>query len=194
VSPIFFNNQSEFRQWLEKNYARETELLVGYYRVETGKPSMTWSQSVDQALCFGWIDGIRKKVDGESYCIRFTPRKRTSKWSHINIAKVQELTRLGLMHPAGLEAFSHCKEANSGGYSFENEVKTLPEEFENKFRARTDAWEFYSAQPPSYRKMVTHWLLSARQKATQIKRLEELIQKSSQNTRLFNQYRRPGKQ
>ena len=185
MSPIFFKNQSEFRQWLEKNYASETELLVGYYRVETGKPSMTWSQSVDQALCFGWIDGIRKKVDGESYCIRFTPRKRTSKWSNINIAKVQELTRLGLMHPAGLEAFSYCKEANSGVYSFENEVKVLPAEFEKAFMNNAAAWEFFSNQPPSYRKTLVHWILSAKRQETQVSRLEKLITASARRQRLY---------
>lgn len=193
MSPIFFKNQSEFRQWLEKNHATETQLLVGYYKVETGKPCMTWSQSVDQALCFGWIDGIRKKVNEESYCIRFTPRKRISKWSNINIAKVKELTSKGLMHHAGLESFSHCKEANSGVYSFENDFKTLPQEFEEIFRGNKGAWEYYSAQSPSYRKMVAHWILSAKRKETQIKRLEELIQVSSRNERLFNQYRKPRK-
>jgi len=110
MDPIFFNNQDEFRNWLEKNHQAETELWVGYYKVGTGKPSLTWSQSVDQALCFGWIDGIRQSIDKESYCIRFTPRKKTSNWSAINIAKVEELSRQGLMQPAGLEAFRHLKE------------------------------------------------------------------------------------
>ena len=110
MTPIFFNNQNEFRNWLEKNHQAEMELWVGDYKVGTGKPSLTWSQSVDQALCFGWIDGIRQSIDSESYCIRFTPRKKTSNWSAINIAKVEELSRQGLMQPAGLEAFRHLKE------------------------------------------------------------------------------------
>ncbi len=125
MTPIFFNNQNEFRNWLEKNHQRETELWVGYYKVGTGKPSLTWSQSVDQALCFGWIDGIRQSIDEESYCIRFTPRKKTSIWSAINIAKVEELSRQGLMQPAGLEAFKYCKEANSRVYSFESRSKGI---------------------------------------------------------------------
>ena len=107
---IFFNDQYEFREWLMQHHATATELWVGYYKKGTGKPSMTWPESVDQALCFGWIDGVRYKVDEEGYRIRFTPRRKTSRWSAINIAKVQELKRLGLMMPAGLEAFSHCRE------------------------------------------------------------------------------------
>jgi len=183
--PVFFKNENEFREWLEKNHQSETELWVGYFKVETGKPSMTWSESVDQALCFGWIDGIRKKVDEESYCIRFTPRKPGSTWSKINIAKVEELTTKGLMNPAGIKAFSIMKENNSGIYSFENEIKDLPEEYAEIFKKNTPAWEFYSAQPPSYRKTMTHWILSARQEQTRISRLEKLIVESSKKNRLF---------
>jgi uncharacterized protein YdeI (YjbR/CyaY-like superfamily) len=103
--PRFFPSQLDFRKWLEKNHNKETELIVGFYKVGTGKPSLTWSQSVDQALCFGWIDGIRKSIDNESYCIRFTPRKPSSNWSAINIKKVEELTKLGLMKPEGTKHF-----------------------------------------------------------------------------------------
>src|SRR5687768_8037193 len=110
MTPIFFPSPSDFRAWLEKNHKTETELIVGYYKVDTGKPSMTWSQSVDQALCFGWIDGVRRSIDKESYCIRFTPRRPTSIWSDINIKKVEELTKLGLMKPEGLKAFALRKE------------------------------------------------------------------------------------
>jgi uncharacterized protein YdeI (YjbR/CyaY-like superfamily) len=190
MTPIFFNNQNEFRAWLEKNQHIESELWVGYYKVETGKPSMTWSQSVDQALCFGWIDGIRQSVDHESYCIRFTPRKKTSTWSAINIAKVEELTRKGLMRPAGLEAFKYCKEANSRTYSFESRAKELPEDYEKALQANHAAWEFFTGEAPSYKKTIVHWILSAKQEETRLKRLEKLILESEKRIRLFGNSRK----
>jgi uncharacterized protein YdeI (YjbR/CyaY-like superfamily) len=185
MDPIFFKNPAEFRDWLGKNHQSETEVWVGYYKKETGKPSMNWSESVDQALCYGWIDGIRKKVDEESYCNRFTPRKKTSTWSNINIAKVEVLIRQGLMMPAGLEAYKHRKENRTGIYSFENEIKDLPEEYATIFRKNKAAWKFYSVQPPSYRRTVTHWVLSAKQEATRLSRLEKLIAGSGEGKRLF---------
>jgi uncharacterized protein YdeI (YjbR/CyaY-like superfamily) len=185
MTPIFFNNQHEFRSWLEQNHLTEKELWVGYYRVETGKPTMTWSESVDQALCFGWIDGIRKKIDEESYCNRFTPRKKTSTWSNINIAKVEALIQQGLMMPAGLDAYNNRKESRTGIYSFENEIKDLPEDYTSIFRKNKSAWEFYSTTPPSYRKTMTHWILSAKQEATKMNRLEKLISASSKHSRMF---------
>ena len=183
--PIFFNNQLGFREWLGKNHLSATEVWIGYYKKETGKPCMNWSESVDQALCFGWIDGIRKKVDDQSYTIRFTPRKPGSTWSRINIAKVEELTGKGLMHPAGIEAFNKRKEHNSGIYSFENEIKDLPEEYAEIFKKNMPAWEFYSAQPPSYRRTITHWVLSAKQDATKLKRLERLVAESGKRSRIL---------
>jgi uncharacterized protein YdeI (YjbR/CyaY-like superfamily) len=183
--PVFFYHQNKFRDWLEKNHLVKKELWVGYFKVETGKSSLTWSQSVDQALCFGWIDGIRRSINSESYCIRFTPRKETSIWSARNIAKVEELSRQGLMQPAGLEAFRHRKENKSGIYSFENDRKNLPEKIENIFRENTAAWKFFTAQPPSYKKMVIHWLLSAKQETTRLSRLEKLMAESESKVRLF---------
>lgn len=185
MEPIFFKNTSEFREWLDKNHQSETEVWVGYFKKETGKPSMIWTESVDQALCFGWIDGIRKKVNDESYCNRFTPRKKTSNWSNINIAKVEALMRQGLMMPAGLEAFNNRKENRSGIYSFENEIRDLPEEYARIFRKNKAAWKYYSATPPSYRRTVTHWVLSAKQEATRLSRLEKLIAGSGEGKRLF---------
>src|SRR6187549_365301 len=120
MTPTFFANQSDFRKWLQKNHTKETELLVGFYKVGSGKPSMTWSQSVDQALCFGWIDGVRKSIDKDSYQIRFTPRKQTSIWSAVNIKKIEELTKQGLMQPEGLASFEKKQEAKSKIYSHEN--------------------------------------------------------------------------
>jgi uncharacterized protein YdeI (YjbR/CyaY-like superfamily) len=190
MNPVFFSNQNEFREWLEKNHRIETELWVGYYKVVTGKPSLTWPQSVDQALCYGWIDGIRQSVDNESYCIRFTPRKPTSIWSAINIAKVGELTRAGLMQPAGIEAFGKRKENRSGIYSFENVSKNLPEELDKILKANKDAWEFFTSQAPSYQKTMMHWILSAKQQATRLVRLEKLISESEKKGRLFDQYKK----
>ncbi len=185
MSPTFFQNTSEFRAWLEENHQTAIELWVGYYRVETGKPSMTWSESVDQALCFGWIDGIRKKVDDQSYTIRFTPRKPGSTWSRINIDKVEALSAQGLMHPAGIKAYSFKKENKSGIYSFENEIKDLPEEYAQIFKENKAAWEFYSVQPPSYRKVMTHWVLSAKQESTKLSRMNKLIGESGKKKRIY---------
>jgi uncharacterized protein YdeI (YjbR/CyaY-like superfamily) len=185
MTPIFFNCKSEFRTWLEKNHLSVTEQWVGFYKKETGKPSMTWSESVDQALCYGWIDGIRQKVDEESYCIRFTPRKPGSSWSKINIAKVEVLLLQGLMHPAGIEAFKKRKEDKSGIYSFENETKELPEAYVMIFRKNKAAWEYYASRPPSYRRTVTHWVLSAKKEATRLLRLEKLIAGSGERKRIF---------
>lgn len=185
MKPTFFATQEDFRAWLNKHYSSETELLVGFYKVGSGKSSITWSQSVDQALCFGWIDGVRKSVDGESYCIRFTPRKSTSIWSAINIRKVEELTAKGLMEPAGLIAFGLRKEHKSRVYSHENGTVELPAVFLHQFKSNVVAWEFFQAQAPSYRKVVLHWLMSAKQEKTKQARLQKLITMSSEGKRVF---------
>jgi len=140
MKPIFFENASAFRMWLETNGEKETELLVGYYKVSTGKPSMSWSESVDQALCFGWIDGIRRSIDDESYCNRFTPRKPNSNWSAVNIKKVEELISSGQMTPAGLRLFEQRKESKSEVYSYENRTEAFPTEIEARFRQHEKAW------------------------------------------------------
>lgn len=185
MRPVFFLNEKEFRKWLEKNHNKKTELLVGYYKVNTCKPSMTWSKSVDEALCFGWIDGIRKSIDEESYCIRFTPRRVTSIWSAVNINKVKKLTKSGLMHPAGIEVFNNRKKEKSGIYSFESGAKKFAENYENKFRANKKAWTFLTSQAPSYRRMVIHWIMSAKQEKTQLSRLERTITESEKQKKLF---------
>jgi len=136
---------------------------------------MSWSQSVDQALCFGWIDGVRRSIDHESYCIRFTPRKANSIWSTVNIRKIEELTTQGLMQPAGLAAFIKRKEAKSGIYSYEKEPVALSPAYLERFKANTQAWAFFQSQSPSYRKKSTNWVMSAKQAATQEKRLAALI-------------------
>lgn len=178
MNPTFFQNQNDFRDWLEKNHQSKKELLVGFYKVGTKKLSMTWSESVDQALCFGWIDGVRKSIDEESYSIRFTPRKPTSIWSAINIKKMEELTKAGLIKPAGLDAFKLRKENKSGIYSHETENVNLSAEYENQFKANKKAWEFFEKQAPSYKKVMTHWIMSAKQQKTQLSRLEKTISES----------------
>lgn len=160
------------------------ELLVGFYKVDSGKPSMTWPQSVDQALCFGWIDGIRKSIDSESYCIRFSPRKSTSNWSTINIRKVEELTKAGLMKPAGLEVFALRKEEYSGIYSHENDEHKLDSDLEIKFKNNKIAWDFFMKQPPSYRKAIVRWIMSAKQYSTRQSRIEKAINEFGQQKRL----------
>ena len=181
----FFATQQDFRNWLEKHYKTEQELYVGYYKVSSKKPSMTWSESVDQALCFGWIDGIRKTIDHESYCIRFTPRRPNSIWSDINIKKVEELTKAGLMKPEGIKAFSLRKEHQSGIYSHENEHAVFDANFENTFKENKIAWEYFSKQAPSYKKVITHWIMSAKQEKTRQARLEKTINSSEQQKRVM---------
>src|SRR5688572_16842050 len=182
MKPTFFSQQSEFRKWLEKYHDKETELLVGFYKVGSGKPSMTWSQSVDEALCFGWIDGVRKSIDDESYFIRFTPRKSTSIWSAVNIAKIKELTSKELMHKSGLDAFSKRKESKSRIYSFEKSGVAFSPGFEKLFKANKKAWKYFQELAPSYRKTSINWVMSAKQETTQIKRLNQLIGESEAGT------------
>lgn len=184
MTPTFFATQNEFRKWLQKHHKKETELLVGFYKVGSGKASMTWSESVDQALCFGWIDGVRRTVDEDSYCIRFTPRKATSIWSKINIKKVEELTKAGLMTEAGFKAFSLRKEHKSGIYSHEKEPTSFSADFEKQFKKKKAAWDFFNQQAPSYKKVITHWVMSAKQEATRQSRLEKLIKASEEKKRV----------
>lgn len=184
LKPIFFTKSSDLRKWFEKNYDKKLELLVGYYKVRTKKPSITWSQSVDEALCFGWIDGIRKSINDESYCIRFTPRKAKSIWSAINIKKVEALTKKGLMKAPGIEAFSKKEEYRSKIYSYEKEPVKLANHFEKKFKANKKAWIFFQSQAPSYQKIALHWVMNAKQETTRINRLNTLINDSEQNMKI----------
>ena len=176
--PVFFPTPLAFRNWLEKNYDKATELLVGFYKTGSGKASISWSESVDVAICFGWIDGIRKSIDDESYSIRFTPRKPKSIWSAVNIRKVEELTRQGLMHPAGLAAFSKREESKSRVYAYEKEATILSEDFLKQFTSNKKAWNYFKSMPPSYQKTAIHWVMDAKQEITKEKRLKELIEDS----------------
>ena len=176
MKPKFFKNQSDLRKWFEENHNKKKELLAGYYKKSSGKPSITWEESVDEALCFGWIDGIRKSLDEVSYTIRFTPRKNNSKWSTKNINRVGELIRLKQMEPAGLAIYKKRKEENSHTYSFEQRIVTLDKKYENILRENRKAWKYFQSQIPSYRRPVTHWIMSAKQEQTRLKRLQILIE------------------
>jgi len=179
-----FKSPAEFRKWLAKHHASEKELWVGYHRKETGKPSMTWQQSVDEALCYGWIDGIRKKVDDESYTIRFTPRKSRSTWSAVNIRRVHELIKDGRMSPAGLRAFEARVENRSGIYSYEQRKDQLDGPYAKRLERNKSARKFYQAQPASYRRAANWWVVSAKKEETRMKRLEQLIELSAQGLRI----------
>ena len=184
MKPTFFKTPDAFRQWLSKNHLSQTELLVGFYKVGSGKPSMSWPQSVDQALCFGWIDGVRKGVDDVSYTIRFTPRKKGSIWSNVNIYRAKELIETGLMQPAGLQAYEVRCENKSGIYSHEQGGVELVEPYQSLLKKKKAAWDFFHAQPASYRKAACWWIISAKQEPTRIRRLELLITCSLQSERI----------
>jgi uncharacterized protein YdeI (YjbR/CyaY-like superfamily) len=179
MEPTFFATPDEFRAWLDKHHEIETELLVGFHKKGSGRPSITWPESVDQALCFGWIDGVRRRIDDASYSIRFTPRKARSNWSAINVKRVAELTELGLMRPAGIAAFKRRSNAKTAIYAYEQrKAATLDPEQERRFRADERAWKWFQAQPPSYRRTATYWVVSAKKQETRQRRLERLIEDS----------------
>jgi uncharacterized protein YdeI (YjbR/CyaY-like superfamily) len=172
----YFPTPADLRRWFEKHHATEQELQIGYYKKGSGEPSITWPESVDQALCFGWIDGIRKSLDENSYTIRFTPRKRGSTWSNINIKRAQELIDEGLMQPAGLAAFNARRENRSGIYSYEQRSENLPEPYLGKLKKNKAAWKCFQSQPPGYRKIAMWWIVSAKKEETRLKRLAQLIE------------------
>jgi uncharacterized protein YdeI (YjbR/CyaY-like superfamily) len=181
INPAFFRAPAELREWLEQHHADASELWVGYYKVSSGSPSITWPESVDEALCFGWIDGIRKTIDEISYTIRFSPRKPGSTWSAVNIRRAQELIEQGRMHPTGLKAFQERRENRSGIYSYEQRQAQLPEEYSAKLEQDKPAWDFFQAQPDGYRKAVMWWIVSAKKEETRLKRLDQLIEDSAQS-------------
>jgi uncharacterized protein YdeI (YjbR/CyaY-like superfamily) len=172
---VHFKSASEFRKWLAKNHAAEKELWVGYYKKEVGKGGITWAQSVDEALCYGWIDGLRKSVDDESYTNRFTPRKPRSTWSSINIRRAQELIEEGRMRAPGLKAFEARQEYRSGIYSYEQRRDQLDDPYAKRLKRNPAAWKFYQSQSASYRRKVNWWVVSAKTETTRLKRLDTLI-------------------
>jgi uncharacterized protein YdeI (YjbR/CyaY-like superfamily) len=180
MAPTFFATPDEFRAWLEKHHESQTELLVGFHKKGSGRPSITWPESVDQALCFGWIDGVRRRIDDASYSIRFTPRKARSNWSAVNVKRVAELNEQGLMRPAGSAAFERRSDDKTAIYAYEQgKAATLDPEQERRFRADAQAWAWFQAQPPSYRRTATYWVVSAKKPETRQRRLERLIEDSA---------------
>lgn len=176
AEPQFFATPAQFRRWLAKHHASATELWVGYWKVGSGEPSITWPESVDEALCVGWIDGVRKSLGERSYTIRFTPRKAGSIWSAVNIARVEVLETEGRMRDAGRAAFARRRENTSGVYSFEQRSIELPEDYAKALKAHRKAWAHFQARTASYRKAVMWWIVSAKQEATRQCRLAQLIE------------------
>jgi uncharacterized protein YdeI (YjbR/CyaY-like superfamily) len=186
MSPVFFEYAAQFRAWLERNHQHAPELMVGFRKVGSGAPSMTWPESVDEALCFGWIDGVRRRIDDSSYVIRFTPRRRDSIWSAVNLAKAQRLIAEGRMRPAGQAAYDARSQKRTGIYSFEQKrPAALTAAETRKFRENEAAWKFFQAVAPSYRKAVTHWVTSAKKPETSARRLEQLVEACAEGRRLL---------
>ena len=185
MKPRFFKTPAAFRKWLAANHAKVKELWVGFHKKNSGKSSITWPESVDEALCFGWIDGVRKRIDEQSYMIRFSPRKPDSIWSAVNIRNVERLIKEGRMTGAGLKAFEARKEYRSGIYSYEQRPADLVEPYASHFKRNKTAWKFFQAQPPYYRKTMTWFIVSAKQEATRLARLERLISASANGQRLM---------
>jgi uncharacterized protein YdeI (YjbR/CyaY-like superfamily) len=192
VEPTFFPTPSELRAWLEEHHEAGGELWVGFHKKGSGRPSITWQESVDQALCFGWIDGVRKSIDESSYMIRFTPRKERSTWSAVNVARARELQELGLMRPAGLSAFERRSDDRTAVYAYEQrKAAKLGAAYERRFRASPKAWQFFEAQAPWYRRNATYWVVSAKKEETRDRRLTRLIEDSEQGRTLAH-LTRPG--
>jgi uncharacterized protein YdeI (YjbR/CyaY-like superfamily) len=181
VEVIFFNSQEEFSDWLEE-HNEASELWLGYFKKSTGRANLTWSTSVDVALCFGWIDGIRKTIDKDSYKIRFTPRKMTSVWSAVNVKKVKALIALGKMKPAGLHAFNN--RSDTKGYSSEDRNVPLAVEYEEQLKANQSAWQFFVQLAPSYKRDTIFWVMSAKKEETRIKRLDIVITSSEEGLKI----------
>ena len=178
MNPRFFSSAEAFRSWLKENHAVAKEILVGFHKRHTGKSTLTWKESVDEALSFGWIDSIRRSIDSQSYTIRFTPRKKRSIWSAVNIKRAGELIAEGRMQPAGLKAFKERDEKRANLYSFEQENIAFDKASEKKFKANTKAWKFFQSMPPSYRKPAIWWVMGAKREETRKAHLETLIKDS----------------
>jgi len=183
MDPVYFPAPDTFRSWLEEHHASAAELWVGYHKVGTGTPSMTWPESVDEALCFGWIDGLRRRVDDERYAIRFTPRRRDSVWSRVNLGRVDVLIAEGRMRPAGLAAFE-ARRSDEVGYTDAERPQELPEGYARIFRERDEAaWAFFMAQSPSYRRTAIGWVLAAKRDETRLRRLAQIVEASAAGQR-----------
>lgn len=185
TEPTYFATPAQLRAWFRKHHAKASELLLGYWKVGSGHPSVTWPESVDEALCVGWIDGVRRRIDDQRYTIRFTPRRPGSVWSQINVKRVPELVAEGRMQPAGLAVFEARGEAHQRGYSFADRAQDFPPEVEARFRdADPKAWAFFAQQPPGYRRACIHWVTSPKLEATRLKRLAALVEASAAGQRI----------
>jgi uncharacterized protein YdeI (YjbR/CyaY-like superfamily) len=190
MNVVFFESPLDFRRWLRAEHQKTSELWIGFYKKSSGKPSITYPEALDEALCFGWIDGVRKSIDADAYMQRFTPRKPNSQWSAVNIRHVKRLTKAGRLTPAGLKAFEGAKN-QSRKYSYEQRDQArLSGADERQFRANRKAWDFFQAQPPWYRRTSTFWILSAKKEETRKKRLSTLIS-DSERGELVTPLRRP---
>jgi uncharacterized protein YdeI (YjbR/CyaY-like superfamily) len=183
--PVFFATAADFNRWLKRHHATARELWVGFHKRHTGTPSITWPESVDEALCYGWIDGVRRSRDAESYMIRFTPRRPGSNWSEVNLRKARALIRAGRMQPAGRAAYDARDGRKARRYSFENRPRTLPSAYLKLVKVDPDAWAFFQAQPAGYRRTVAWWIMSAKQEETRRRRLATLIQSSRDQRRVM---------
>jgi uncharacterized protein YdeI (YjbR/CyaY-like superfamily) len=184
MAPRFFRSREAFRAWLGKHHAAETELWVGFYRKASGKGGLTYPESVDEALCFGWIDGVKKRVDEASYMHRFTPRTRDSYWSAVNTKRFTQLVKSGVVAPPGLETFERRDRKKTEKYSFERKSPAFDPVVERAFKANADGWAFFRAQPPGYQRLLTFWVMSAKQESTRLRRLDMLAAKSAKGERL----------
>mgnify|MGYP002634024145 CR=1 FL=1 len=192
IHPTFFPNPAAFRAWLQAHHTDTDMLWVGYYKKATGRPSVTWEETVDEALCFGWIDGIRKSLGKEAYVIRFTPRKPKSVWSGRNIERAEALKAAGLMKQPGLDSYAHKDVHEHSGYTVGDQPEALPDEMVSEFKQHPEAWSFYQAQPPGYRKQTTAWVTSAKREETRVRRLATLIEDAANGLRI-KQLRRGNK-
>ena len=180
----FFRTVGEFRRWLEKNHAKSDELWIGFYKKNSEKGGVTYAQALDESLCYGWIDGIRKTLDDESFTIRFTQRKPTSIWSNVNIGHVARLTKEGRMQPAGIAAYQKKDDTRAGVYSFERKIAQLEPAMVKQFKREPAAWKYFESQPPYYRRAASWWVISAKRDETRASRLERLINISAREERL----------
>lgn len=180
---MFFESQADFRSWLQEHHASEKELLLGFYKTKSKKGGIAYKEAVDQALCFGWIDGVTRSLGDESYTIRFTPRRKRSIWSQVNIRRMEELREIGVLHESGIREFENRDPKQVMKYSSENRPEKLDDDSEAEFKRHHEAWEFFCAQPKSYRMAVTWLVISAKQEETRRRRLQKLIDASARGER-----------
>jgi uncharacterized protein YdeI (YjbR/CyaY-like superfamily) len=184
MKPTFFKSQKDWRHWLEKNHEQKDELIVGYYKVKSGIESINWPQSVDEALCFGWIDGIRRSIDENSYCIRFTPRRKNSNWSAVNIKRINELIKLDLVHTSGLQVFQNRDSKKDEPYSYEKAQILFSKEYESILKANKKAWVYFQTLSPYIKKQSTGWVMSAKREDTRMRRLDVLISSAEKGEKI----------